>query len=84
MIANGIKSFRLLTQERASAKRFDQQYPELLPDIKDLMLENTAVQSIFNEARGLVYNLQQVGNLPQDVASIVRGYEPPQTYEELS
>ena len=52
------------------------EYSVLLLDVKNQILDNSDNQFILKEARGLIYNMRHVSNLPEELGLLVRGYNP--------
>ena len=57
ILANSMKFLRLLTQDTFMAQRIKKDYPEILEDNKDLVLNNQENQFVIKEAQGFIYNM---------------------------
>ena len=54
---NILKTLRLLLEDKQIAERVMSDYPELLIDAKDVILDNQNKQFVMKEARHLIFNI---------------------------
>lgn len=59
LIANGLKTLRLLTENQTSLHKVVERQPNLLTSLKFRILENESNRHVSKEARGLIFNIRQ-------------------------
>ena len=82
LTSNCLMTLRLLTNDVPLAEIVLEDYPEIILDSKDLILGNKTDQQSMKQARGFLYNIQQVQQLPKDLAKLIKGFDPAQHFDD--
>ena len=74
IVYNGFKALRQLTHGPGIVQRMLQEYPNLILDISDLIMQNVAQPIVLNEAKALLYNYRTVSRLPESLEVLIRDF----------
>lgn len=80
---NGTRTLRLLVQEQATAHKVVDDYPDILHDLNDILIEHSDVTTVRRETQGLLKNFQKVLELPKSIARLALDFEATKADESI-
>ena len=75
IVYQGFKALRQLTHGPGIVQRMLREYPNLILDISDLIMQNVSVPQVINQAKGLLYNYRAISRLPESLEVLIRDFE---------